>query len=149
MRRVIVRVVLFAIVVGVVMAPLVALGEEQPCRRDGDRVTCAADAFKVLTDSCVQYRADAKACGLRLDDALKDVAAREVELHACQAALAAVPPPPPPPSAIRPLAGYAVGVVSTVAMLVGVVADIPTGARLTLAGVGLVGLAGGAVLVLP
>ena len=131
------------------LAPFCAKAEEPPCRAEGDRVSCQRDGFKALTDACVQARADAKTCGLRLADAGKDAEALTVELGACRAALAAVPPPPPPPSATRPLVGYGVGVASTVALLTAILAPLPDTARLALGGAGLVGLGGGVVLVLP
>jgi len=149
MKRRTLRLALFVILLGIILAPVLALADEPPCRRDGDRVSCTGDGFKLLTDSCVQAKADAKSCALRLEDSAKDVAAREVELHACQAALAAVPPPPPPRSATRPIIGYGTGVASTVLLLPAILAPLPDAARLPLGGVGLVGLGGGVVLVLP
>lgn len=137
------------VLLGIALVPLLALADEPPCRREGERVSCASDSFKLLTDSCVQSKADAKACGLRLEDSVKDVEAREVEMRACQAALAAVPPLKPPPSATKPLIGYGTGVASTVLLLTAILAPLPDAARLTLGGVGLVGLGGGVVLVLP
>ena len=143
------RVLLYAILIGLAFGPLIALGEEPPCRSEGDRVSCQRDAFKTLTDSCVQARADAKSCALRSADAAKDAEVVVAELGACRAALAAVPPPPPPPSATRPLVGYGVGVASTVALLTALLAPLPDSARLALGGAGLVGLGSGVVLVLP
>lgn len=103
----------------------------------------------MLTDVAIQAKADAKTCGLRLEDAQKDSDAFVVELHACQAALAAIPPCPPKPPATRFVIGYATGVVSTVALLSAILAPLPDTARLALGGVGLAGLGGGVVLVLP
>lgn len=134
---------------GALLAPLGAAAEDAPCRRDGDRVSCDGASFKVLTDSCVQARANAQACALRLADSLKDTLATEAELHACQAALAAVPPSEPPRSTLRPLLGYGAGVVSSVLLITSLIAPLPDAARLTLGGVGLAGLTGGVILVVP
>jgi hypothetical protein len=112
-------------------------------------VSCAEAGFKALTDAAVKARAEAATCKLRLEDTAKDVGARETAIHACEAALAAIPPPPEKPKATRFVAGYAVGIASTVAILAGALAPLPDAARLTLGGAGLVGLAGGIVLVLP
>lgn len=149
MKRQLVRLVLVGIVLGLVFAPLVALGQEGPCRREGDRVTCDAGSFKLLTDSCTQFKADAKTCALRLEDAKKDIAATEFKLGACQAALAAVPPPEPPRSATRQLSGYGIGIASTALVLSSVLLPVPNAARFALVGVGVVGLGGGVILVLP
>jgi len=130
-------------------SPARAETQEPPCRKEADRVSCDAVAFKVLTDSCVQAKADAKTCSLRLADAAKDAEAMQVELGACQAALAAVPPPPPPPSATKPLIGYGVGIASTVLLLTSILAPLPDTARLAVGGAGLIGLGAGVVFVLP
>lgn len=141
---------LAAILGAVLLAwPLAALGQEAACRREGDRVSCVEAGFKTLTDAAVKARAEAATCTLRLEDTAKDVGARETALHACEAALAAVPRPPEKPKATRFIVGYAAGVASTVALLTGALAPLPDAARLTLGGAGLVGLAGGVVLVLP
>lgn len=149
MKRRVVQLVLVGIVLGLVLAPLVVLGQDAPCRREGDRVSCEASGFKLLTDSCTQFKADAKARALRLEDAKKDITAAEFKLGACQAALAAVPPPEPPRSATRQLLGYGTGIAATVVLLTALVAPLPDAARFALGGVAVVGLGGGVILVLP
>lgn len=152
MTPTLVKAALVAIVLSLLAWPLAALGQEAPCRREGDRVSCSSDGFKALTDAAVKARAEAATCTLRLEDTAKDVGARETALFACEAALAAIPPCPPPPEkakATRFVVGYAAGIVATVAILTGALAPLPDAARLTLGGAGLAGLAGGIVLVLP
>ncbi len=143
------RALLSLVMAGLFLGPLAARAEDVPCRREGERVTCSSDGFKTLTDACVQSRADAKTCGIRLAEATKDVALHAASLEACQAALAAVPPPEPPRSPLRPLLGLGAGVVGALLASGALVATVPEGARfpLALAGVGLV--AGGVVLVWP
>lgn len=114
---------------------------------DGQSVVCKADGFDLLVKEAIKARADAKACGVQLADAQDEGKAFEAKVVACEAALATIPPCPPPPSLVRPLAGYGVGVLSTALMLAGILAPLPDQARLAMGGVGLAGLAGGAVLV--
>lgn len=149
MRRTAFRLVLLAIVAGLVLSPLIALGDEPPCRREGERVSCSGDGFTALTDRCTQAKADAKVCALRLDDAGKEVAAWRAQLEACQIALASVPPLEPPRSAVMPLVGYSLGVVGVAvgAMAFGLPFDAAP--RALLGTLGLSAVLGGAVLVLP
>lgn len=133
----------------IAFVPLLAVAQEAPCRREGDRVSCDASGFKTLTDACTQFKADAKTCSLRLEDARKDIEATGFKLGACQAALAAVPPLEPPRSATRQLLGYGTGIASTVILLTALVAPLPGAAKFTLGGVAVVGLGGGVILVLP
>lgn len=126
-----------------------ARADEPPCRKDGDRVSCSADGFKVLTDLVVQHRSRADKCELQLKDAQADTADMTTALHACQAALAAVPPPKPPPSATKPLLGYAAGVVGTMALVVALAVDMPPTARAVVGATGIAGLGVGVVLVVP
>ena len=138
-----------AILLNSLMISFLARADDAPCRREGDRVSCAADGFKKLTDLVVEHRARADKCELRLVDALADTKDVEVELHACRAALAAVPPPAPPKSPVKPLLGVGAAVVGTVLLSVSLAADLPETFRLPLAGVGLVGIGGAVVLVWP
>lgn len=138
-----------AILLNSLMISFLARADDAPCRREGDRVSCAADGFKKLTDLVVEHRARADKCELRLVDALADTKDVEVELHACQAAMAAVKPCPPLKSPIRPLLGVAAAVAGTVLLSAGLVADVPSSVRLPLAGVGLAGIGGAIVLVWP
>ena len=116
---------------------------------DGESVTCTAGGFGLLTREAILARGEVKTCGIKLNECKASVAAREVAVEACEAKLAAIPPLPPPPSVKRPIIGYSIGVASTALMLIGIVAPLPDAARLTLGGVGLAGIAGGVVLVLP
>lgn len=138
-----------AILLNSLMISFPARADDAPCRRDGDRVSCAADGFKKLTDLVVEHRARADKCEIRLVDALADAKDIEVELHACQAALVAVPPCPPKKSPVRPMLGVAAAVAGTVLLSAGLMADVPGSVRLPLAGIGLVGIGGAIVLVWP
>jgi hypothetical protein len=101
----------------------------------------------LLTREAILARGEAKTCGIRLNECKASVAARDAAVEACEAKLASIPPPEPPRSLVRPLSGYGVGVVSAIVVVTSLVAPIPDAARYALGGVGLVGLAGGAVLV--
>lgn len=114
---------------------------------DGASVTCTSDGFGLLTREAILARGEAKTCGIKLSECGASVTARDVAVEACEAKLASIPPPEPPRSLVRPLSGYGVGVVSAILVVTGIVAPIPDAARYTLSGVGLAGLAGGAVLV--
>ena len=114
---------------------------------DGASVTCTSDGFGLLTREAILARGEAKTCGIKLNECGASVTARDVAVEACEAKLASIPPPEPPRSLVRPLSGYGVGVVSAILVVTGIVAPIPDAARYTLSGVGLAGLAGGAVLV--
>lgn len=97
----------------------------------------------------VQHKARADKCELRLADSMGQIGAVEVELHACQAALAAVPPPKPPPSPVWPLVGLASGVVGSLLLTGSIVADVPSMVRFPMLLVGVGGIAGGMVMVWP
>jgi hypothetical protein len=114
---------------------------------DGSSVTCTSEGFGLLTREAILARGEAKTCGIKLNECHASVGARDAAVEACEAKLAIIPPPEPPRSLVRPLSGYGVGVVSTLLLVTGIVAPLPDGARYALGGVGLVGLAGGAVLV--
>lgn len=103
----------------------------------------------MLTREALLARGEQRSCAIKLAEEQAKVTARETALQACEASLAAVKPCPPPvvPSLVRPLAGYGVGVVSTLLLVTGLVAPLPDAARYALGGAGLVGLAGGVVLV--
>lgn len=119
------------------------------CARGVDgSVTCTGSGFDLLVKEALSARGEAKACAIKLDECAAKVEYREHGLAACEAALAAVPPAPPPRSLVRPLSGYGVGVVSSVLLISGIVAPLPEAARILLGGAGLIGLAGGAVLVI-
>ena len=118
------------------------------CARGADgSVTCTGSGFDLLVKEALSARGEAKACAIKLDECAAKVEYREHGLTACEAALAAVPPPPPPRSLRRPLLGFAGGVASAVLLVGGVVAPLPDAVRYSLAGVGLVGIAGGAALI--
>lgn len=122
---------------------------EEPCRADGERVTCTSEGFKRLTDIIIQTKARADKCDLRLTDSVNDADRLIVELDACHAALAAIPPPPPRPTATKPLTGYALGVLGTVSLAGLAVMDVPAGVRFPVMLLGFGMLGAGAVLVLP
>ena len=138
-----------AILLNSLMISFAARADDAPCRRDGDRVSCTADGFKTLTNLVVEHRARADKCELRLVDAKKDTEDMVAALHACEAALAAVPPPEPPRSPMRPLIGYALGVVGASALTVALLASVDATPRAVIGTLGLASVAGGAVLVLP
>lgn len=100
-----------------------------------------------MTREALLARGEARTCGIRLNECKASVAARDAAVEACEAKLASIPPPEPPRSLVRPLSGYGVGVVSAIVVVTSLVAPIPDAVRYALGGVGLVGLAGGAVLV--
>ena len=114
---------------------------------DGASVTCTSEGFGLLTREAILARGEAKTCAIKLNECHASVSARDAAVEACEARLASIPPPEPPRSLVRPLSGYGVGVLSTVLLITGVVAPLPDAVRYTLGGAGLVGLAGGAVLV--
>lgn len=116
---------------------------------DGQSVTCSAEGFGLLTREAILARGEQKTCALKLNEADAKVSARETALQACEASLAAVKPCEPPPvrSLVKPLTGYGIGVAATLLMVTGLVAPLPDAARYALGGAGLVGLAGGVVLV--
>lgn len=112
-------------------------------------MSCTSDGFKTLTDAIISARAEASKCKLQLDACGADAEEREAALDACQAALAAVPPPEPPRSPMRPLIGYALGVVGASALTVALLASVDATPRAVIGTLGLASVAGGAVLVLP
>jgi hypothetical protein len=114
---------------------------------DGASVTCTSEGFSLLTREAILARGEAKTCGIKLNECKASIEAREVAVQACEAKLASIPPPEPPRSLVRPLSGYGVGVLSAVLLVTGIAAPLPEAARISLGGVGLIGLAGGAVLV--
>lgn len=116
---------------------------------DGQSVTCTAEGFGLLTREAILARGEQKTCALRLGEADAKVSARETAIQACEATLAAVKPCDPPVvrSLTKPLVGYGIGVISTVLMVTGLVAPLPDAVRYAVGGAGLVGLAGGVVLV--
>lgn len=114
---------------------------------DGESVTCTAGGFGLLTREAILARGEAKTCGIKLGECAASVGARDAAVEACEAKLASIPPPEPPRSLVRPLSGYGVGVVSAVLVVTSLVAPVPDAVRYALGGVGLAGLAGGAVLV--
>lgn len=110
-------------------------------------MTCSTDGFGLLTREAILARGEAKTCAIKLNECHASVAARDAAVEACEAKLASIPPPEPPRSLVRPLSGYGVGVAATVLLITGIVAPLPDAVRYTFGGVGLVGLAGGAILV--
>lgn len=122
---------------------------EEPCRNEAGQVICSAEGFKRLTDIIIQTKAKADKCDLRLADATKDAERLFAEVDACHNLARTIPPLPPPPSAMRPLTGYALGILGTISLAGMAVMDVPSGVRfpVMLVGFGLLGT--GAVLVLP
>lgn len=115
-------------------------------------MSCDGAAFKVLTDKCIDFRARAEACELRLP--ILDGRAKELEqaLRACEAPRpVSVTPTPPSASSLRPFATFALGALGTGAIAAGVA--FPGGSDASRLGLGVAGalaLAGGVVLaVLP
>ena len=110
---------------------------------------CSADGFKKLTDIISQTKAKADKCDLRLTDATKDAERLFAEVDACHNLAQTIPPLPPPPSAMRPLTGYALGILGTISLAGMAVMDVPSGVRFPVMLVGFGLLGAGAVLVLP
>jgi hypothetical protein len=119
---------------------------EEPCRYEGNRVSCSTDGFKVLTDLAVQHKARADKCEIRLDAATKDVAETSALLQTCRDFVALIPPPKSP---LMPLLGLGAGVVGSLLISSGFVAPVPDSGRLAMAGVGLALIGGGVILVWP
>ena len=114
---------------------------------DGASVTCTSEGFGLLTREAILARGEVKTCAIKLNECHASVSARDAAVEACEAKFAALPPPEPPPSLKKPLLGYASGVVSTTLIIAGALAPLPDSVRLAMGSVGLIGLAGGVLLV--
>lgn len=133
-----------------VVAATPSLRAEDACRWEPNgRVSCSADGFKVLTDQLVQHKARADKCELRLVENLKSLDENLAMLRSCQAVLADVKPCPPPKSPLLPMLGLGAGVLGSMLVVGGVVADVPASARFPMLLIGVAGIGGGAVLVWP
>lgn len=125
---------------------------EPACRREGGRVSCSEEGFKVLTDALIEYRGAAEKCQLRTEacNAARD--ATEASLVAAEAArkvaedkLAAIKPP----STLRPVLAVTAAVIGAVLLTTSVAVEAPPNVRLGLGAGGLAGITAGFVFVLP
>lgn len=137
---------MLVLIVTILLTCKIAFGEEQPCRREGDRISCTERGFKVLTDKIIDLKAEAQGLDLKLDAARQNEADARKALEEC---IATIPPPPPPKKLWKPITGYALGVVGTVGLVLAAALDTSFGARAGTAALGVGALAGGFVLVLP
>jgi len=128
--------------------PTTARSEEQPCRYEGDRVSCEKEAFKKLTDMIVEHRARADKCDLVLSNERKNAEQEAAMLASCQELVAAIKPCPKK-SPIWPLVGIGAAVAGTVLLSAGFVADLPETVRFAVIGSGLSAIAGGIIFVWP
>jgi len=126
-----------------------ARSEEQPCRYEGDRVSCTKDGFKSLTEILIQHRSRADKCEVVLADERKNAEQEAAILASCQEIVAAIKPCPPKRSPVWPLAGIGAAVVGTVLLSAGFVANVPDSARLVIIGSGVSAIAGGVILAWP
>lgn len=134
--------------VALILASTPALADEAPCRADGDRVSCDRPSFDTLVKSCVDSKAAAKACAIRLDAMAQSVDDAETALAACLSR------PPPEPVVIKPTAFRAVGpvvlgVVGAAILTASVTSDWAVGGRATGAIVGSAFVGTGIVFALP
>lgn len=121
---------------------------EEPCRSDGDRVSCERAAFDKLTAKIIDARAERDVLKVKLDAAAQDLSDVQRALDAC------VAKPRPEPLVIRPTVLSSVGPVVLGALGAGVlgISSMMDGAstgRVTLAVVGLLAVGGGIVWALP
>jgi hypothetical protein len=104
-------------------------------------VSCTAAGFKALTDRCVDFRARAEACELRLPASEGRIGQLEQALASCEAR-----PPVPAPSS-RPLVAVAVAVAGTIAAVAGIgLSDTSSSVRIALGAGGVLTVAAGVVL---
>lgn len=122
---------------------------EDPCRYEGERVSCSRDGFKTLTDLVIQHRARADKCELRLADAVQEAGEERGLRQHCEVALGSIKPCPPPASPVWPLLGLGAGVVGSFLISGAFVAPVPDSARFPVALIGMGLIGGGIVLVWP
>lgn len=107
----------------------------------GGDVHCGEDTFKALVDSLI----DAEAAADKLS---QQVQARDVQLQALKAALAAVPPPEPSKTNAKPLVAVVTAVLGTAAISAAALdSNLSTGARVGLGITGAAAVAGSFVIV--
>ena len=121
---------------------------EEPCRADGDRVSCERAAFDALTRKIIDARAERDVLKVKLDAAMADGSDANRALSACLAK------PTPEPVVIRPSALQTIGPVvlgAVGALTLGVTAmmDGASGGRAAGAVVGLLAVGTGIVWAVP
>lgn len=136
-----------AFMVSLVLWPAGAMAEE-PCRADGDRVSCEREAFDKLMAKVVDARARANALEVRLKAAVADREDVAAALKAC------AEKPPPEPVVLKPTALRAVGpvilsAIGAAVLTAAVAVDVGASGRVTGAVVGLAAVGIGVVLALP
>lgn len=101
---------------------------EEPCRAEGDRVSCERTAFEKLTAKIIDARAERDVAKIKLDSVTRDLADVTGALEACERR-----PPvvidPPKPSALRALGPVILGTVGAVALGVSVAGDFGSSGR--------------------
>ena len=109
------------------MIPLVlwasgAMAEEDPCRAEGDRVTCERPAFDKLASKIIDARAERDVLKVKLDAAIADRSDVQRALEAC----VSKPPvviEPTKPSALRALGPVILSAIGAVTLGVAVTLD--------------------------
>lgn len=128
-----------------------ALPPPQPlgdCVQVEGSVHCPLPTFKLLVDGLSTYRAELKICTLQNEQL-------RLDLNACNAKVAELsaqlpcPVPPAPPAPGRFIGGYALGILSAVAIASAVGFPLPAPVRMGLGLGGMAGIGFGMVLVLP
>jgi ABC-type uncharacterized transport system ATPase subunit len=145
------RLLVILTIILLILAPIVAFAEEQPCRAEGDTVVCQREGFDVLVHKLVDAKASADACvvmreadaaNLRVSDA--KLAAAVASADVARAELAAEKAKPKPwARRFTALGAAAVGGVA-VGLAPSVSSESVSAALLT---VGVVGLATSVILV--
>lgn len=99
---------------------------EEPCRAEGDRVSCERPAFDALTKKIIDARAERDVLKIKLDEAIADRSDVQRALEACTAR------PLPEPVVIKPTALSSIGpvVLSAIgAVTLGVAVTLDTDPR--------------------
>jgi hypothetical protein len=121
---------------------------EEPCRAEGDRVSCDRAAFDALTKKIIDARAERDVAKIKLDSVTRDLADVTGALEACERR-----PPvvidPPKPSALRALGPVILGTVGAVALGVSVAGDFGSSGRAIGAVVGSALVGAGVIWALP
>ena len=121
---------------------------EEPCRAEGDRVSCDRAAFDKLTKKIIDARAERDVLKIKLDAALADGSDANRALSACLSK-----PPPEPvvlrPSALRSIGPVILGTVGAVALGVSVAGDFGSSGRAVGAVVGSALVGAGVIWALP
>ena len=145
------RLLILLTIILLILAPLIAFAEEQPCRADGDTVVCKREGFDVLVRKVIDARATADKCVLEAESRTADAKVLDAKLAAAIAeadvarAELAVERSKPKPWARR-FAALGIAAVSGVAA--GIAPSVSSeSVSLTLLGVGVAGLATSALLV--